>query len=260
MRGSAIKIGAVVSAAVLVLAALAAAEVSQRGNLRVAFSGKINPNALPRQGTAPVAVSIGGRITTTDDSPPPQLQRIEIQINRQGRLDYEGLPVCRTRQIQPSSTRDALRSCGDALVGRGSFSANVVLPEQSPFPSRGRVLAFNGKVNGRPVLLAHVYGTDPIPTSYTLPFAIKRSNGTFGTALVSYLPQATADWGFVTGISMTLHRRFSFRGRTHSYISAGCPAPAGFPGAVFPLARASFDFAGGRTLSATLTRSCRVGS
>jgi len=41
-------------------------------------------------------------------------------------------------------------------------------------------------------------------------------------------------------------------------LTAGCPALKGFPGAVFPLARTSFGFAGGKTLTATLTRGCRV--
>jgi hypothetical protein len=42
---------------------------------------------------------------------------------------------------------------------------------------------------------------------------------------------------------MRLDRRFRSGGRTHSYLAADCPAPAGFPGAVFPLAGRS---SGGR--------------
>jgi hypothetical protein len=41
-----------------------------------------------------------------------------------------------------------------------------------------------------------------------------------------------------------------------SYLSAGCPAPKGFPGAVFPFAKASFAFAKQPSLNSTLTRSC----
>jgi hypothetical protein len=69
----------------------------------------------------------------------------------------------------------------------------------------------------------------------------------------------TGEWGYVTGLSMTLGRRFSYRGRSRSYLSAACPAPAGFSGASFPLARTSFDFAGGIGLHSILLRSCRVG-
>jgi hypothetical protein len=248
-----------VAALAVVLAlsgAAASAEPVQRGNLRVSFEGEITPRALPRSGMAPVAVRVGGRITTTDRSDPPQLRRIEIAINRNGRLDPTGLPACRLEEIQPSTTANALRACGPAKVGEGSFSADVVIPEQSPFPSRGRVVAFNGVEKGRPVIFAHVYGTDPVPTSYTLPLRVTRAKGTFATVLAASLPRVTSDVAFVTGISLTLERRFRYRGRRRSYLSAGCPAPKGFPGAVFPLARAGFAFAGGRTLSSVLIRSC----
>ena len=249
-------------AAVLVLlaagTALATAEVVQKGSLRVAFKGEFSPQALPRQGAAPIAVAIGGRISTTDGEPPPQLRRITIEINRSGRLSAAGLPICEVKDIQPSTNEGALATCRDSLVGTGSFSANVELPEQAPFPSRGKVLAFASREGGRPVILAHVYGTEPIPTSYTLPFRIGTAKGDFGTLLTASLPQVTSDWGFVTGIDLRLNRRFSVRGERRSYLSAGCPAPAGFPGASFPLVRASFVFARGATLTSVLNRSCRV--
>jgi hypothetical protein len=242
----------------LVVAANVRAETIQKGDVRVNFSGTIIPRALPRQGAAPIAVSLGGRISSTDGSSPPQLRRIALAINRAGRLDYGGLPACTLRQIQPSTNEGALAACRASLVGKGSFSANVELPQQAPFPSQGKVLAFNGRLNGRPVLLAHVYGIKPVPTSYTLPFSIHSATGTFGTLLETSLPPVTADWGFVTGLELHLRRRFNVGGKAHSYLSAGCPAPEGFPGAVFPLARATFAFAGGATLSSVLNRSCRA--
>jgi hypothetical protein len=240
------------------LVTLAQAEVTQRGNLRVSVDGELNPTSLPRQGDAPVAVTVGGHITTTDKSVPPQLRRLAIAINRHGRLDPRGLPVCRLAEIQPASTVDALRACRGSRVGEGSFSANVAIPTQAPFPSRGKVIAFNGRRHGKPVILAHVYGVKPIPTSFTLPFQIERSKGTFATTLVASLPQTTGEWGFVTGIEMTLKRQFTYRGKSHDYLSAGCPAPEGFSGAVFPLVKASFEFGGAPSLSSTVVRSCKV--
>jgi hypothetical protein len=57
---------------------------------------------------------------------------------------------------------------------------------------------------------------------------------------------------------LRLNRRFSYRGKRRSYLSAGCPAPAGFSGASFPLVRASFGFAHGTTLTSVLTRTCKA--
>lgn len=248
----------------LVLAGLGAAiaeapaETVQRGNLRVSFTGRINPTKLPRSGAAPIAVNLGAKVITLDDSTPPQLRRIEIAINRNGHFSFAGLPRCRRDRIQPSTTTEALQACGSAKVGEGRFGADVVIPAQSPFPSKGRLIAFNGVEHGRPVILAHVYGTDPIPTSYTFPLRIHRDRDTFGTVLRASLPKVTARIAFVTNISLTLRRQYRYRGRAHSYLSAGCPAPKGFPGAVFPFARARLDFNDGPTLTKVLTRSCQA--
>jgi hypothetical protein len=252
--------GVVVCVVLVALAAavVARAETVRKGNLQVAFAGSLAPKALPREGAAPISVHLGGHVTTTDDSSPPQLRRITIAINRNGRLDYRGLPACTLRQVQPSTNEGALNACRRALVGEGRFSAEVKLPQQAPFPSEGKVLAFNGIEKGRPVVFAHVYGTEPVPTSYTLTMEIKSTPGTFGTKLDISLPEVTSDVGFVTGIDLTLKRNFTYRGERHSYLSAGCPAPRGFPGAVFPLARISFAFAGITPLATTLTRDCKV--
>jgi hypothetical protein len=245
--------------ALLGTAALAHAEVSQQGKLRVTLAGKLAPRALPRKGVAPVSVFVSGQISTTDKSSLPQLKQLKIQINRHSRLDFTGLPICHLQEIQPATNARALAACAPSLLGEGHFSANIVLPDQAPYPTKGRLLVFNGKSNGHPVLLGHIYSTQPFAHSFVIAFGVHRiSRGAFGTALVASLPLSLGDWGYVTGIEMKLSRRFRYRGETQSFISAGCPAPKGFPGASFPLARASFDFAGGRSLSSTLTRSCGV--
>jgi hypothetical protein len=240
-------------------AGVAAAEILQRGNLRVAVSADISPHRLPRDGTAPIAVTLSGQVSTTDESLPPRLERLEIDVNRHGRIDAEGLPLCRLHQIQPASNARALAACHSALIGSGSFSALVVLRGQAPYPTRGRLLVFNGREGGRPVLFAHIYATRPLATSFVIVFQIgKLAHGPFGTALVAQLSRALGDWAHLTGIEMTLERRFRYRGKERSYISAGCPAPRGFPGALFPLARTSFRFAGGVRLGTTVVRECKA--
>jgi hypothetical protein len=233
------------------------AEIVQKGHLRLVVEGELTPHTLPREAPAGVGVSIGAKISTTDGADPPQLRRVAIAINRNGNIDYQGLPACTIPEIQPSTTALAREACGASLVGTGSFSANVSLAHQSPFPAAGRVLAFFGRAGGKPAILAHVYGTDPVPTSYTLPFLISKHGGQFGTVLSASLPGVTEGWGFITGLQLTLRRSFSWHGARHSFLSATCPAPKGFPGAVFPFVKTSFGFAN-QTLSSTLTRSCDV--
>lgn len=237
--------------------AFARAEIVQQGGVRVAFDGELSPRSLPRSRPVPVKVAVAAEISSTDRRSTPQLQRISIAINRYGRLDATGLPLCRLEQIQPATTEDALKACRRSLVGEGTFSAEVLLKGQAPFPSRGKVYAFNARLNGRPAILAHVFGTDPAPTSYTIPFVVTRAKGTFGSTLTASLPEVTPDAGSVTGLSLKLGKTYRYRGKRRSYLSASCPAPMGSHSAIFPFAKAEFGFAGGRTLASTLIRTCQ---
>jgi hypothetical protein len=253
--------GIAIAIAGLVLALAAApvppsrAEVAQVGNLRIGVDARLSPRQLSRGGGTPVRLSLAGTIDTVDGALPPRLRELEIAINRLGRLDPGALPVCLIRQIQPATTEGALASCRRSLVGRGSFTAKVLLPEQSPFPSNGRVVAFNGRYRGRPAILAHVYGRRPAPTSFTLPFVISRGRGRFATKLTASLPRVATNRAYVTGLTMTLG---GTSGGGRPYASAGCPAPAGVAGTVVPLVRAAFAFAGAPTIRSTLMRGCQV--
>jgi hypothetical protein len=233
--------------------------ITQKGNLRVKVSGTISPNTLPRTGAAPIAVSVAGQVSTVDQSFPPQLKVLKIEINRNGRLDYQGLPLCAAHEIQPATNERALSACRAALVGQGTFNAYIVLKGQEPYPASGRLLLFNGREGGRQVLLGHIYISQPFASSFLIPFQIAANpHGQYGTTLTADLAKALGARRYLTGIDMTLQRRYSSHGARHSFISAGCPAPKGFPGASFPLARTSFSFAGGAKLSSTLTSNCKA--
>jgi hypothetical protein len=147
--------------AAILATGVARAEVLQRGNLRVTLGAELSPRRLPRVGVAPIAVTVGGRVATTDGSPPPALRSMRIELNRLGRLETAGLPRCRESQIQPASSARALAACRAALVGRGSFSVEVVLGGQQPYPTRGSLLIFNGTYKGRPALLGQIYSAHP---------------------------------------------------------------------------------------------------
>lgn len=246
-------------AACLLCAAIADAELVERGNLFVKFDGGIVPTALPRAARAPIAVRVDGTVRVLAGAErPPALRHISIAINRGGILDTHGLPTCRRSQIEPATTAQALEACGPALVGEGRYLGALALPEQDRFPLQGRVLAFNAVVNGQRAILAHVYGSDPVPNSRIIVFHIHQAHGTFGTVLSAALPARLNRSGYLKKISLSLRRTFLYRGRRHSYLSAACSAPAGFSSATFPFSKVSMTFADGRRLSSTLIRTCRV--
>ena len=249
---------AVLLASALFGASVTRGELSQNGNLRISFGGDFAPRSLPRDRFAPVTVSIEGAISTTDGSHPPALSRFEIALNRNGRLSTRGLPVCTGPALQSTTTEAALARCRPALVGHGSFKADVQATEATT-PARGTILIFNARLKGRPALLLHFYGTVPVRATFVLPLLIgHRSAGPFGTVLATKIETLAGGAGSITEIDLSIGREYAYRGQRRSFISASCAAPAGFPGAVFTFARGSFYFADGRQIHTTLTRDCRV--
>lgn len=252
---------AIAAALLLVLAAatIARAEVERQGDVIVNFDGGISPQALPRTGVAPVAVTIDSSFKSAEGAdPPPQLRTISIGINRRGRIFDRGLPTCRVRKIQPATIAAAKRICGGAIVGRGHVQVRVHLDNQPPFTFKGPMLIFHAKRSGGDRrLLAQVYGIKP-PSAFVLTFRIVRESGEFGTVIKTSLPQSARDWAYVTQFDMKLRRTYTYKGQKHGYVNAGCAAPPGFPGAVYAFAQANFGFAEGERVTTTLVRDCTV--
>jgi hypothetical protein len=242
------------------LVAGASGETVRQGSLQVSFGGSVAPRTLPRTGATPVSVSIRGHVRELSGEPPPSLRRIAIEVNRLGVLDRSGLPVCPAGRLRAASTEGALAACGSALVGEGRVGGVLVLPEQESTEFGGRIVAFNGRLpDGSPAILAHLFTARPAPLSFVLAFKVGPGHGVFGTRLVATVPAQTRRTAHITSFSLRLHRVFSVAGERRSYLSAGCPAPAGFTSATFPLLRASYAFAGEKTVSDTLVRTCRTG-
>ncbi len=245
--------------------ASASAELTQKGNLFVRFGGGIAPVALPRSTPAPISVQIEGKIRVLSGQTPPSLRLITISLNRAGRLDSVGLPVCHRGRIASADPSEALAACAPSLVGSGGLVAKVDLTHQEDSSGqpleetrvRGSILLFNGVSKGRPAIFAQVYQRDP-PATYLIVFSIKRTAGTYGTVLSGEVPPSVIRHGYLESIFLKLERRYTYRGRQRSYLTANCGAPPGFPGAIFPFAHASMGFDDGRTLSSTLVRSCKV--
>jgi hypothetical protein len=246
-------------AAALLCAGVASAELSQNGNLRLAFGGRIAPKKLPRTSVAPVTMRVSGAIGTADGQRPPELEKIAIAFNRYGRVSTRGLPICEAGELEQTTSKTARELCGGALVGHGTFKANVSLPGRETFPVVGAMLAFNSSKDGRPALLLHIYGAHPVQLVIVLTFRIVRvKKGPFGTIFVARIPKIASQLGYVTNVNLTFGRRYTYQGQPRSFLSARCAAPAGFPGAIFTLARGTFSFNNGQRISTALARNCWV--
>lgn len=257
-RRSAKRALALLAALCLLGAVGANAEVVKKGDVTVAFHGDISPQKLPRTGTAPIAVRMGAKIKGEDPADPPVLERIVLEINSHGVLQSKGLAKCSLSKLDSVSSAQAKRACGEALVGHGNVTSRVTLPGQGAFASNGPLLAFNGVYKGKPAIFAQVATGAPLPLTYVIVFELSKTKGTFGTRLSATLPPIASEYGYISAFDMSLQRRYSSGAKKMSYASAGCPAPQGAKIASFSLAKASYEFAGGRTLSQTLVRDCKV--
>jgi hypothetical protein len=260
VRARRAKAGALLGAALLLgCATIATAVTLQQGGLRITVLAQVKPNKLPRERPAPIAVFVAGHLESSKGGIPPQLQEMRIQVNRHGLLQSKGLSVCEVPQVQPATTQRALSQCSDALIGSGRFWANIVLPDQGAYRTQGRLLIFNGRKDGHPVILTHIFTSHPFNSSFVIPFSIKRiSGGPYGTELRASLPEALGSWGYLDRIKLTLKRKYTYKGRHLSYFNAACPAPGQAPRTSFPLAYAEFRFANRKPMGATVEKTCGV--
>jgi hypothetical protein len=230
------------------------------GDLVATFDASLQPKALPRSRSVPVSVRVAGNVRSESGNllAVPQLQKISVAINNQGRLFDRGLPSCAAEAIQPATPAKALAECSSALVGSGHVGVLVRLPDQPPYMVHARLLAFNGpRSNGRRVILAQAYSSVP-PGAFILKFHLRTRPGSFGTVLSTSLPPTTRKWAYLTHFDMTLHRTYVFGGRRRSYVSAACSAPPGFDKVLFPFAKVSYTFGTGQRLTMSEATTCRV--
>lgn len=236
-------------------ATVAPAERTQDGNVIVSLDGRLAPVKLPEDRPAPVAIHLAGGLQTADGTTLPRVTRITLGLPGHGVIDTRGLPICTARKLRNATVAGALDACRQALVGRGTIEADVLIPAQPGFRIEARLLAFNARIEGRRAVLLHAFAADP-PTVVVLPFILRLRPGTFGTTLVADLPPSLGPWPHFAHFEMELSRRYAYRGKMHSYLSASCPTPGRFTEVYFSLAKATFTLVGGREVGTEITRRC----
>lgn len=236
----------------------ASGERAQHGELVVSLRGGVSPPALPRRGRAPVTVRLSGSAWMANGGLLPRLTELEIDLPNAGAISTRGLPSCERRQLLNRKSYQALEACRAALVGSGSLAAKVILPNQTPFTLHARLLVFNGRsAGGRPSLLLHGYAQRP-PVAAVVPFVMHRRPHGFRTYFVARLPRALGPWPHVASFSLRLGRRYAYRGRPRSFISASCPLPPRFTAGFLTLARVRYTLEGGESASVEMVRGCRA--
>ncbi|HEY5943608.1 MAG TPA: hypothetical protein VIT89_12215 [Solirubrobacterales bacterium] len=229
MNRSLIRLSVIAAALVLVFAAVATGSPNRKiwcaGNICVADDGGITPTKLPKHGSAPVTARLNGEISTRDGSHPPAFESMDLKIEKNISIDPVGLPTCKLRQLEATSSTAAKRACGDAIVGSGEAEVEVAFPEQPPFRSTGPLILFNGGLEGpTATLLLHAYVNVPAPTAIVVKAKVTRIHeGRFGLRVQATVPRIAGGAGSVTSFELEVGRKFTYKGKKKSFLMAGCP-------------------------------------
>jgi len=197
----------------------------QAGNLVVDGEGGFTPTKLPRNVNAPITIFGKGTLSTVDGELPPVIETLEFEFDKHGAVDTTGLPKCTAAKLQATTVPQARKLCPGAIVGTGYGHAIVKFPEQAPIPANSPITIFNGpRIGGDPSVLAHAYTTVPVPTTFVVPVRIETiHHGRYGYRVKAKIPKIAGGAGIPISGSLKVGRKWTYKGKRHSYISARCP-------------------------------------
>lgn len=223
------------------------------GDLVIIGNGGFRPETLPKHHDAPIELYGGGKLSTVSGALPPILNEITFEFDRHGSVDTTGLAVCRRAQLVATDVPAARRACGDAIVGKGFGTVVVKFPEQAPIPASTGITLFNGpKKNGLDTFFVHAHLDVPAPSTVIFPVVIEKiSKGVYGYRAEAKIPKLVNGYGHPISGRLTIARKWTFKGKQHSYANARCETGR-------LQARGRFGFDDGTLLTGSFFRPCKV--
>lgn len=223
------------------------------GDLVIVGHGGFKPETLPKDHDAPITIYGGGKLSTVSGELPPILEKLTFEFDKHGHVDTTGLEVCTAGKLQATDVPAARRACPNAIVGEGFGSGVVTFPEQPPIPVSSPLTIFNGpKVHGDDTVLGHFYTTVPVATTFIVPVVIEKIHkGVYGYRVEAKIPKIAGGYGHPISGHLTIDRKWTYRGKRHSYVNARCETG-------HLQARGEFTFNDGTLLKGTFFRPCKV--
>ncbi len=212
----------------------------------------LTPNKRPASKAVPVTLNVRtatDNATTPNGVPIPAVQAI-IDFPKGMTIFTKGFPTCDPGSIQSTSTEVALQQCKKAKIGSGKGTADLVVGSRV-FPVTTEIVAFNGKPQGgKPVILLHNYSQQPVQTTLVLVGVVKNYNKQgFGARLDVSIPLIAGGQGALTSFQAKVFKKFTYKGKQRSYISASCPTRNW-------KARGQFVFRDGESLTPVVKGKC----
>ncbi len=219
-----IAVGVVLGLLAIVATANAFKVTVRAGNLVLEAEGDFTPKALPKHKNAPIITHGGGKLSTVSGELPPILDTFVLEFDKHGALDTTGIPFCTRGKLVATDVAAARRACKDAIVGTGFGSAVVKFPEQGPIKVGSPITLFNGpKKGGDYTIIAHAHLDYPGPTTFIVPIVIEKIHkGVYGYRVKVTIPKIAGGYGHPISGSATVGRKWTYKGKKHSYINARC--------------------------------------
>ncbi len=259
MRLVGVLAGAVSIVAVISLIAAGASAVTvHAGNLLIKISGHTSPRALPKDRKAPVSFTGSASLATSDGTHIPAALGTRLLVDKHIGLDTTGLPTCSLGEIQARTPSQAMDACGDALIGKGTSTAQVQFPESGAFEATGPLLAFNGPSSGGGGYggggyneqLYYVYAKVPVPTALIAVGKVTKASGKYGYSITITIPEIAGGAGSFSAADFTIDRKWTYKGKKYSFLNAEC-ANGHFD------AQVEIAFGNGSSLKGNVVNACR---
>jgi hypothetical protein len=213
----------------------------------------VTPKKLGKKTFTPAALEVTTLLTSSSASNgvPVPTTHVVIDFDKNAKLFTKGIPTCDPAKLQNASTEVALQQCGKAKIGGGTATA-LIPASTSVYTAHQTVTAFNGvPQGGKPVVLLHSYGTTPVQTTLVLVGKVLNFNKEgFGPRLDVEVPLIAGGAGALTEFSVKINKKYKFKGKPASFISAKCPNSHKLK------YRSVFTFKDGQTSNPTYTQSC----
>jgi hypothetical protein len=214
----------------------------------------VNLTPQKRSATKPTPVTLDvttatGNATTANHVPIPAVEAI-VDFPKGLSVFAKGYPTCNAGLLQSTSTEVALEACKKAKIGGGEGTADLVVGSKV-FPVVTTITAFNGvPQGGKPVILLHTYSQSPVQTTLVLVGVVSNYNKQgFGARLDVSIPLIAGGQGAITGFHVKVFKKFTYKGKQRSYISATCPTKSW-------KSRGQFVFRDGESLTPQVKGKC----
>jgi len=222
------------------------------GPLVVRWRPEVAPQRRPRSTPVPATFRLDFTSRSRETAEIPLLSGFGVEMIREVVIDPTGLRPCRRGYIfRPDSPATA---CDHSLVGHGSITYEMALPEHAPLQVRGVFRAFYADEaffsdeSDHPGIVAVVKARAPAPTTFVIPFTLAKAQGEEGGMRLFIPPgRIPARWGHISAFNISLHRVFvDEKGKRRSFVRATCQPPLG--SIAFPLLVGTFTYASGEQL------------